>query len=550
MNKFDPYFLRLIRDEGSIQPGRVAAMSALAGLSSAAVLGIVNTAAEAASRSETTTGYFFAFLGVTLVFVLAKRFILLSSIRETEQIIHRIRLRIVDKLLRSDLLALDRIGHANILASVGKDTQILSQAAFMVTNASEALAMLIFAMVYLAWLSLPAFLVGGAFVGIAVLIHFAKMSRVDEGLRDAMARENACLGTINDFLAGFKEIKLNSRRADDLAQHLGTESRLAARSKTDALQMLARHFSLTQAMLYMLVATMVFVVPIFSDTFSNVVVKTATTVLFMVSSITILVAAIPVFAEANAAAGHIRTIEKELNDTCWPADPGGGPPPAGRFREITLHQVSYRHERPGDDHPFTLGPIDLTLRAGELVFVKGGNGSGKSTLIKLLVGLYRPTAGVIRVDGRDIDHHSLAAYRDQFAVVFSDYHLFKRLYGMMETAQDRIDALLVGLEMDKKTGVTNGEFATLDLSSGQRKRIALMVALLEDKPIVVLDEWAADQDPYFREKFYREILPELKRLGKTVIAVTHDDRYFDIADRRISLEYGRIANDDREYAHG
>lgn len=550
MNKFDPYFLRLIRDEGSIQPARVAAMSALAGLSSAAVLGIVNTAAEAASRSETTTGYFFAFLGVTLVFVLSKRFILLSSIRETEQIIHRIRLRIVDKLLRSDLLALDRIGHANILASVGKDTQILSQAAFMVTNASEALAMLLFAMIYLAWLSLPAFLIGGAFVGIAVMIHFAKMSRVDEGLREALSRENECLGTINDFLAGFKEIKLNSRRAEDLAGHLGTESRRAARSKTDALQMLARHFSLTQAMLYMLVATMVFVVPIFSDAFASVVVKTATTVLFMVSSITILVAAIPVFAEANAAAGHIRAIEKELNDTCWPADPGAGAPDGAGFREITLRQVAYRHERPGDDHPFTLGPIDLTLRAGEMVFVKGGNGSGKSTLIKVLVGLYRPTSGTICVDGREVDHHNLAAYRDQFAVVFSDYHLFKRLYGMMETAQDRIDDLLGRLEMNRKTAVANGEFTTLDLSSGQRKRIALMVALLEDKPIVVLDEWAADQDPYFREKFYREILPELKSMGKTVIAVTHDDRFFDLADRRISLEYGRIANDDLETIHG
>lgn len=549
MKKFDPYFLRLIRDEGSLQPARVAAVSALAGLSSAAVLGIVNSAAAAASKSSSTTAYFFAFVAVTAVFLVSKRFILLSSIRETEQIIHRIRLRIVDKVLRSDLVALDRIGHSNILASVGKDTQILSQASFMLTNASEGLAMLFFAMIYLAWLSLPAFLIGMGFIGMAVLIHLSNMSRVDQDLREALRRENVCLGTINDFLSGFKEIKLNTARAHDMSAHLTVESRQAAVAKTGALEMLAQHFSLTQAMLYMLIATMVFVVPIFSDTFSSVVVKTATTVLFMASSITILVAAIPVFAEANAAAAHIRLIEKELNETSWPARPPADHPANGAFKEIALNHVAYQHQKPGDDKPFTLGPVDLRFKAGEMVFIKGGNGSGKSTLIKLLVGLYRPTSGTITIDSVPVDEHNLAAYRDMFAVVFSDYHLFKRLFGMMETAQDRIDGLLHLLEMEHKTSVKDGEFDTLDLSGGQRKRIALMVALLEDKPIIVLDEWAADQDPQFREKFYRIMLPELKRQGKTIIAVTHDDRYFDIADREIALQYGQIALDDREVSH-
>ena len=548
MKKLDPHFLRLIRDEGSLQPSRMAAMSGLAGLASAAVLGLVNTAAEAASRSASTTAYFFAFLGVTAIFLLSKRFILLSSIRETEQIIHRLRLRIVDKVLRSDLVALDRIGHNNILASVGKDTQILSQAAFMLTNASEALAMLVFAMAYLAWLSLPAFIIGGAFIGIAVLFHLAKMNRVDQDLREALNRENICLGTITDFLAGFKEIKLNTLRAQDMSRHLLAESVQAAGSKTGALETLARHFSLTQAMLYMLIATMVFIVPIFSDSFSNVVVKTATTMLFMVSSITILVAAIPVFAEANAAASHIRAIETELTATTWPAEPAGLPA-FGKFREIKLEQVSYKHHRPGDDKPFTLGPMNLRVKAGEMVFISGGNGSGKSTLIKLLVGLYPPTTGTIEIDSEAVDQHNLAAYRDMFAVVFSDFHLFKRLFGMMEAEQERIEGLLHLMEMERKTSVANGLFSTLDLSSGQRKRIALMVALLEDKPIIVLDEWAADQDPQFRAKFYQTMLPELKRQGKTIIAVTHDERYFGVADRRISLEYGQIARDEEEPPH-
>jgi len=525
-------------------------MSALAGLCSAAVLGIVNAAAaEAASRSPATTAYFFAFLGLTATFLLTKRFILLTSIHETEQIIHRIRLRVVEKVLRSDLLALDRIGRGNILASVGKDTQVLSQAAFMLTNAAEALALLTFALLYLGWLSLPAFIIGGLFMAAAAIFHSVKMNRVEQGLREALNKENACLASINDFLSGFREIKLHQRRGEDMSRHLEVESQQAAISKSGALEMLARQYSLSQAMLYMLIGTMVFVVPIFSDSFSNVAVKTATTVLFMVSSLTILIAAIPVFAEANAAAGHISGIEKELNESSWPTDPATDLPIEHEFKEIVLQQVSYKHEKRGDDTPFTLGPINLRFKAGELVFISGGNGSGKSTLVNLLIGLYRPSSGTITIDSKEVDSHSLVAYRNLFAVVFSDFHLFKRLFGMMDTAQERIDELLQLLEMEKKTSVVNGEFSSLNLSSGQRKRIALLVALLEEKPIIVLDEWAADQDPQFREKFYRIMLPELKRLGKTIIAVTHDERYFEIADRRISLDYGQISADEYRTSH-
>jgi putative ATP-binding cassette transporter len=164
-------------------------------------------------------------------------------------------------------------------------------------------------------------------------------------------------------------------------------------------------------------------------------------------------------------------------------------------------------------------------------------------MMKLLIGLYQPSGGTIEVDGKVISDDMLEAYRNMFAVVFSDYHLFKKLYGMMETAQTRIDGLLDLLEIRDKTLVSTGEFSTLDLSGGQRKRIALLVALLEDRPVIVLDEWAADQDPVFRRKFYEEMLPELKRQGKTIVAITHDDQYYRLADRQIKLEYGRIASD-------
>lgn len=531
----------LIREEGSIQPARVATMSAVAGLSSAGVLAVINAAAEKVSKHESIIPYFFAFLAIVLIYVVSKRFIQLTSIRETEQIIHRIRVRIVDKVMKSDLVALERIGRNNIFASAGKETQTISQAAFMLTNAAESLAMLVFSVIYLAWLSIPAFVIGTLFTAFAVWVHLRQMHGINRELRDAIDQENTCLDELSDFLAGFKEAKVNASRAADMFRFFLAQSSRAAHSKITSQSKMAEHFTLTQVMFYMLIATMVFVVPLFSDAFAGVVVKTATSVLFMIGSITTLVSSIPILAQANAAAGNIRAIEDSLNKASRPSPPMREP--IGPFRTITFKDVTFEHDDATGAATFSEGPINLTLRAGETTFVTGGNGSGKSTLIKLLIGLYQPSSGSIEVDGKPIDDAMLEAYRNMFAVVFSDYHLFKRLYGMMEASQERIDGLLDLLEIRDKTKVVAGEFETLDLSGGQRKRLALLVALLEDRPVVVLDEWAADQDPVFRRKFYEEMLPELKRLGKTIIAITHDDQYYRLADRQLKMEYGRIAAD-------
>jgi len=191
--------------------------------------------------------------------------------------------------------------------------------------------------------------------------------------------------------------------------------------------------------------------------------------------------------------------------------------------------------------PFSLGPIDLTLSAGELVFVIGGNGSGKSTFVKVLVGLYRPQQGVISLGGATIDDQNTDWYREHFAVVFSDFHLFDQLLGMDEAhVSSLVPTYLSRLQIDHKVTVTDRRFSTIDLSQGQRKRLALLTAYLEDRSVYVFDEWAADQDPQYREVFYRQLLPELRSRGKCVVVITHDDRYFHLGDRVVKLEDGHI----------
>ena len=182
----------------------------------------------------------------------------------------------------------------------------------------------------------------------------------------------------------------------------------------------------------------------------------------------------------------------------------------------------------------------MLFRSGELVFITGGNGAGKSTLLKLLTGLYQPAQGVVRLDGELQTEANQDAYHSLFTHIFSDFHVFRRLYGIDPGGGEQVEGLLRRMELEEKTRFTDNGFETVELSSGQRKRLALIVGELEDKPIIVLDEWAADQDPRFRRKFYEELLPELKRRGKTVVAVTHDDKYYGVADRILSMREGTL----------
>jgi putative pyoverdin transport system ATP-binding/permease protein len=183
------------------------------------------------------------------------------------------------------------------------------------------------------------------------------------------------------------------------------------------------------------------------------------------------------------------------------------------------------------------------LRPGELVFITGGNGSGKSTFLRVLSGLYPPDSGQVILDGKYIDHDTRDEYRALMSAIFFDYHLFKRLYGIPNPEPGEVDRLLRLFRLNEKTGLSEGEFRTLDLSGGQRRRLALIVSLLEKRPILLLDEWTAEQDPEFRRKFYDELLPDLMKAGATVVVITHDDRYLDelnLTARRIRMDEGRI----------
>ena len=225
------------------------------------------------------------------------------------------------------------------------------------------------------------------------------------------------------------------------------------------------------------------------------------------------------------------------NEETRPSSPGN----ESGFEKLELARVTHSYHQEKEDRNFMIGPISLDFRSGELVFLVGGNGSGKSTLAKIITGLYPPESGGIFLDGRPITNENRDDYRQLFSVVFSDFYLFEDLLGLEAVNLDaQARDYLVQLHLHHKVKIENGAFSTTALSQGQRKRLALLTAYLEDRPFYLFDEWASDQDPLFKELFYTQLLSDLKSRGKTVLVITHDEKYFHLADRLIKLEDGKV----------
>ncbi|WPZ32679.1 cyclic peptide export ABC transporter [Thalassobaculum sp. OXR-137] len=541
--------LKLIRRESKASWLGFAFLAAISGLANALILAVINLAASdaAAIDDDRRTYHLSIFLAVTGIYIVSQRSVMISSTREVEEMIHKIRMRLIEKIRTADLGPLERIGRSFIYASINKDTLTLSQAAQSLVVGAQSAILMLFTLLYIAWLSRIAFVVCVTFIGVASWLYMKNLRGLNADLQLAAAEENRLFDLLTDLLEGFKEVRMNAARSDALYADLAAISAHAAEKKKESQSGIARSFIFSQTMFYFLVAAMVFLVPqvgkIFHDlgsSYPEVVIQTATATLFLIGPVSFLVNFMSIFANANSAAENIERLDTTLSAAVSGSRDGPADPLGPDFEELELRGVSYRYSDPKADRPFVLGPLDLRVKRGEMIFVTGGNGSGKSTLIKLLAGLYYPAAGRIRIDRQDIGPETYEAYRNLISIVFADFHLFRRLYGIDHSDRDRVRALMERMEIQDKAQLIDGEFSTIELSTGQRKRLALVVSLLEDRPIYIFDEWAADQDPEFRRKFYREILPEMKRAGKTILAVTHDDHYFDVADRRIHMTEGRL----------
>ena len=537
---FDSALIKFIQQESSDELKKMLVYSGLVGISTTGLLALINNAAADVAAGHSITWQYFVFIFAVLFFAVVIRQSNKENIVSTQLAMHKFKMRIMAQVLRSDLHKIDEIGRPWILQALVRDTQTVSQAILTLVTTCQSASILLFMTLYLAVESLTAFFIVFLASCLIFIVMTKSLMMANKKVASAWHEEGLSLEIFSDFLNGYKEIKMNSQRARSISEEMVYSSRRAQQMKSDAMIAMVNSSNNTQVCFYIIIGITIFIVPILSPGFSEHVLASTTTIMFLVGSLGGVVAGIPNISQANASAEELFSVESRLKNVKTAADEVN--PVYGEVKSIALQNICYQYGIDKlSEESFSLGPISYQFNSSNIYFIRGNNGSGKSTLMRILVGLYQPSHGEILVNGKLVEQPASSSYRDLFAVVFSDFYLFKKLYGIYRASDADIEEAVTLLKMQEKISIENGHISTVNLSTGQRKRIALIVALLEKAQFIVLDEWASDQDPEFRKYFYEYILPNLREAGKTIIAITHDDQYYELADHVLIIDQGQLA---------
>ncbi|SMH47134.1 ATP-binding cassette domain-containing protein [Azospirillum agricola] len=537
---------RLLRRDAlrNIQP--LMLLAVLAAALNLALLTSLNDALLALHDANELQRLLIVFLLSAFLWRMSQGWMMNAASKRLQAALAVLRVDLLRRALAADLPDTMAVGSSRLAQVAGPELQLLAQAVPTLVISFQSVAAIVLCLLYLASLSGAAVLIvlgflvlGGVLIGRSVI----RLELLSETIHEA---EGALTERSEHILQTLRECKLNRRRA---ANALSDATACANALKQERHRFGAEYshyFTISELTYYAALAGIIFLLPAVTTTDVATVVLSGHAAAFIAYPVITIVASYPSYLAAETAARSYLAVEAELKAPPPAKGPQKAAPAADftGFSTLALDGAVFRHAGRDGVGSFTVGPVDLTVERGDIVFVTGHNGAGKSTLIHMLLGLYPIQRGLLAVDGAPVGPDALAAYRDLFAVVFSDSHVTRQLYGALSTEDGFAEELLDLLEMSDKVALDGRAFTTVELSQGQKKRLALIAALLERKPVLVLDEWAADQSPYFRRKFYREILPWVKARGITVIAVTHDDAYFDAADVQLQVEQGGIRRID------
>jgi putative ATP-binding cassette transporter len=500
---------------------------------------IINNAANFVFQDISVELYMIGLYAVIcVVFYVSHKFALFNSINLATEVIGLVRLRILDKIRHSELLFIEKKGYSNIHMRLTQDFNTIFHSVPVLFAAVEDLITVIVIYIYIAIISFEAFVVIVSFLVASIMCFYAKYFLIKNEMMQSGKKETEFFGMMNDVVKGFKQIKMHVQKNEDLFNDIDSVSKESEQYKTRGLITYREHTMKIMIFHFMMYATLLFVMPIFFDVLRVSILKIFAALLFAQGPLEMVFRSFATIAMTNVAVKNLQDLEESLDQNNHAIIEQE---PVIDFQKISLQSILFQYKDSQGDITFQSGPIDLTIHKQDVIFIVGGNGSGKSTLLKLLTGLYPSLPpGQIVIDDKPIRSQTLSAYRQLFSIIFTDYYLFKKLYGLESVDEHTVVSMLKKMLLHRKTQFSHNQFTNTNLSTGQRKRLACIEALLEDKPIYVFDEWTADQDPEFRKFLYDTILQDLKNAGKTVIIVTHDDRYFHYADTVITMENGKI----------
>jgi putative ATP-binding cassette transporter len=446
--------------------------------------------------------------------------------------------KLFTQILKAPLVALEKFGSQRFY-TVMEDLRLFSSLPYTITHTVTSILMLVLGIVYMFTLSSKAAFIVLLLILLVAACYFIVMNTMTKQVGELRMLNEHYYKYVNDLIGGFKELKLSQiRRNNILGNYL-----IPNRNQSEKLDFKVNFVFLSinlisQYGLYFVIAIILFGLPALGLLTKTDVIAYVVVILFISGPINNLINLQQTYTRFMVANRRIKNFMKdfEIEEKTKNIDS----PTYLSFQSLTFNNVLFKYSKDNETtSPFVLGPIDLEIQKGEVVFVVGGNGSGKSTFINVLTGLYKPIEGEIKLNGKSTEN-----FQNEIAAVFTNNHIFSQNYDQyVLEGNENYKSLLQLMEMDTIISDDKEESARRKFSKGQSKRMSLIFALLEEKPILVLDEWAADQDPHFRKYFYEVLISKIKKEGKTIIAVTHDDTYFHLADRIIKFDYGTIVKD-------
>jgi cyclic peptide transporter len=486
--------------------------------------------------------YLIFYFILALVFYISSRKIVQTKfINISMSIVYELRMKLINKIFLSSYQKFEKINNGRVYTTLNQDTATISNSVNILISLISNLITIVGVFIYLGTISFIAtmlILVVITCVGVLYFIVSRKTKILFEQSRDAA---NVFSSLIDGLLYGFKELSLSGLKKGQYTQVVEASCSELRKKSSLAQVKFVNAFLVGETLLIIVLGTISFIIPfIFPEIPNYKLLGFIMIVLYMIGPINGVLSSIPSIMQIKVSWKRINGFIAEINPDLKLTDIIAGNSKGISIKNLAVKGVIFEYRNGDEDSSFKVGPINLSVNSGEILFIVGGNGSGKSTLAYLLTGLYTADEGFVEINGERVSSSELGDY---YSTVFSNHHIFKKLYGIdCESKKEELAYLLKIFHLDEKVNVKNGEFTSIGLSNGQRKRLSLMKCFLEDSPIYLFDEWAADQDPEYKKIFYRSLLPEMKRSGKIVIAITHDDNYFDVADKIVKMDNGKVVD--------
>ncbi len=510
----------------------------ISGATNAVMLALINLEV---SRDKRTAALALAFATLCLMAPLARICSELLLVRLSQNALLTLRTELSRQIIGVGLSRLEHLGSHRILSALTDDLPRITEMVTIVPLFCINVGVAASCIVYMGWMQPVLLMMVLGVMLIGILSYQLGLGRATRHLKSARQHENDLYKQFRALTLGVKELKLHRRRRNVFLSDVLHGAALAAHSENvDGLSIYSIAASWGQLLVFLTIGAVVFVLAPAQRSSAVVLTGFTLALLYMMGPLQMIMNALPGLKRAEVSIRNVEELGLALAQSAE-KDAASKDVPVKESVRLDISNLIYSYPGKEVSEQFVLGPIDLTVLPGELLFITGGNGSGKTTLAKLLVGLYAPDSGEISWNGQAVNEDNRDDYRQLFSVVFSDFMLFDSLLGLDCAGLDvRAREYLRHLRLENKVQIENGSFSTVELSQGQRKRLALLTACLEDRPIYFLDEWAADQDPIFKQVFYTQILPGLRSRGKTVIVISHDDHFYYVADRVVKLESGRV----------